>query len=128
MTGGAVILTPTVGATTRRPRNVSTRTTRMTPTYGTGTFTNRPADSPMRSLLGLAVVKAVEEVDVALVAVEAMDKAVEDSNAMAAFRAVTESKAVDAATIMIKQVTVAKVITTKTKAHIIEPPSQGSYY
>ena len=94
----------------------------MAPTYDTETFTNRPADSPTRSPLGLAVVKAVEEVDAALVAAEAVDKAVEDSRAVTAFRAVTDSKAVDAATMMITTVAVALFITTETKAHIMEAP------
>ena len=94
----------------------------MAPTYDTETFTNRPADSPTRSPLGLAVVKAVEEVDAALVAAEAVDKAVEDSRAVTAFRAVTDSKAVDAATLMTTTVVVAKIITTEIKAHIMEDP------
>ena len=37
----------------------------MAPTCGTGTSTNRPADSPTRSPLELAVVKAAEEVEAA---------------------------------------------------------------
>ena len=91
----------------------------MAPTCGTGTFTNRPADSPARSLLGMAVAKAVEEVDAAFVAAEA----VEGSKVVAAFRrAVADSKAVDAATIMIAMVAVARVITTEIKAHIMEAP------
>ena len=59
-TDGAVISIPTADVMTRRPCNVSTRTTRMASTYGTGVFTNWPADSLTRSPLGLAVVKAVE--------------------------------------------------------------------
>ena len=114
--GGAVILTPTSDVTTRRPRNVSTRTTRMAPTYGTGTFANWPADSLTRSPLGLAVVKGMEEVDAALIATKAMDEAVEDFKAVAAFRAM------DAATTMTTMVAVAKVITTEIKAHIMEAP------
>ena len=55
----------------------------------------------MRYLLGLVVVKAVEEVDAALVAAKAVTEAVEGSKAVAAFRAVADFKAVNAATIMI---------------------------
>ena len=109
MTGGAVILTPTVGATTRRPRNTSTGTTRIAPTSSTGTFTSRPADSPARSPLGL---------DTALVAAEA----VVDTKAVAAFRAMTAPKDVDAATVMTTMVAVAKVITTEMKAHTTGAP------
>ena len=76
----------------------------------------------MRYLLGLVVVKAVEEVDAALVAAEAVTEAVEGSKAVAAFRAVADFKAVNAATIMITTVAVAKVITTDIKAHIMEAP------
>ena len=64
---GAVISILTAGVTTRRPRNVSTTTTRMVPVCSTGTSTNQPADSPAHSQLGLAV------------AAEAVDEAVEDS-------------------------------------------------
>ena len=53
------------------------------------TSTNQPADSPARSPLELAVVKVAEEVDLALVAAEAVDEAVEDSKAVATFRAVS---------------------------------------
>ena len=100
--GGDVISIPTADVTTQRPRNVSTRTTDMALMYGTMPFTNRPgtADSPTHSPLGLVVVKAVEEVDVALVAAEAVDEAVEDSKVVVAFRVVADSKAVGAATIM----------------------------
>ena len=122
MTGGTVILTTTASVTTQRPCNVSTRTTHMALTYDTGTFVNRPSDSSTRSPLGLAMVKAVEEGDAALVAAEAVDEAVVDSKAVAAFRAVANSKAVDAATIMIAMVAVARVITTEIKAHIMEAP------
>ena len=62
------------------------------------------------------------EVDAALVTVEAMDEAVEDFKAVTTFRAVADSKAVDAATIMTTTVAVAKVITTEIKAHIMEAP------
>ena len=82
----------------------------MAPMCGTGTFTSRPADSPTRSPLGLAVVKAVEEVNATLVAAEAVGKAEVDSKAVAGFGAVTDSKAVDVATIMITTVVVAKVL------------------
>ena len=122
MTGGAVSLTPIASVATRRPRNVSMRTTCMAPTYGNGTFTNRPADSPVDYPLGLVVAKAVEEVDAALVLAEAVDEAVVDSRAVAAFRTVADSKAVDAATVMITTVAVAKVITTEIRAHLMEAP------
>ena len=75
-----------------------------------------------RSLLRLAVAKAVEEMDATLVAAEAVDEASEGSKAVAAFRAVAGSKAVDAATIMTTTVAVAKVITAEIKAHIMEAP------
>ena len=121
MIDGAVILILTANVMAQRLRNVSTKTTRMAPTYGTGSFMNRTADSPMRSPLGLAVVKTVKEVDAALA--EAVDEAVEGSKVVAAFRrAVADSKAVDAATKMITTVVVAKVITTEIKAHIMEAP------
>ena len=64
------------------------------------------------------MVKVVEEVDAALVADEAVDEAVEDSKAVAAFRAV----AVDAATIMKTTVAMVKVNTTEIKARIMEAP------
>ena len=117
-TGGAAISTPTAGTMTRRPRNVSTRTMRMAPTYGTRTSTNQPADSPTRSLLELAVAKAMEEADAALAVAEAVDEAVEDSKAVAAFRAV----AVDEATTTTTMVAVVKVTTTEIKAPIMEAP------
>ena len=86
-TGRVVISIPTADVTTQRPCNVSTRTTNMAPTYGTGTFTNRPVDSPTRSLLGLAMVKIIEEANTklnpALVAVEAVSKVVADIRAVA---------------------------------------------
>ena len=47
------------------------------------------------------MVKAVGEVDAALVTVEAMDEAVEDFKAVTTFRAVADSKAGDVATTMI---------------------------
>ena len=53
---------------------------------------------------------------------EAVDKALEDSKAVAAFRSPWDSKAANAATIMIPTVAVAKVITTEIKAHIVEAP------
>ena len=93
----------------------------MAQTCGTGTFTNRPADSPTCSPLGLVVVKVVEEVDVALVAAEAVDEAVEDFKAVATFRAV----AVDAATTMTTTVAVVKVTTTEIKARIMEAPHKN---
>ena len=75
-TGGAVISTRTADIMTRRPRNVSTRTTHMDPTSGTGTSTNRLADSPTRSPWGLAMAEVVEEADSASVSAEAVDEAV----------------------------------------------------
>ena len=117
-TGRVVISIPTADVTTQRPCNVSTRTTNMAPTYGTGTFTKRPEDSPTRSPLGLVVVKVMEEVDAALVTAEAVDEAAEDSKAVAAFRVV----AVDAATVMTTTVAVVKVTTTEIKARIVEAP------
>ena len=72
------------------------------------------------------MVKAVEEVDAALVAAEAVNKAVVDSKAvaafrdMAAFRDVTGSKAVDATKTVITAVAVAKVIATEIKVHSME--------
>ena len=89
---------------------------------GTRTSTNQPADSPTRSQLGLVVVKAMEEVDAALVPAEAVDEAAEDSRAVAASGSVADSKFVDAATAMTTPVAVAKVITTAIKAHIMEAP------
>ena len=130
MIDGAVILILTANVMAQRLRNVSTKTTRMAPTYGTGSFMNRTADSPMRSPLGLAAVKAVEEadikvglsVDAALIAAEAVDEAVVDSKAITASRAVAGSKVVDAATTIITAVAVAKIITTEIKVHIMEAP------
>ena len=121
MIDGAVILILTANVMAQRLRNVSTKTTRMAPTYGTGSFMNRTADSPMRSPLGLAVVKTVKEVDAALA--EAVDEAVEGSKVVAAFRrAVADSKAVDAATVMTTTVAVDKVMTMTIKAHTMVAP------
>ena len=79
--------------------------------------------------------KAVEEADskmeVALVAAEAVDKAVVDTKDVAASKAVdaatvmttmVASKAVDAATVMATMVAVVKVITMEIKARIMEAP------
>ena len=57
-----------------------------------------------------------------MVTAKAMDEAVKDFKAVTTFRAVADSKAVDAATIMTTTVAVAKVITTEIKAHIMEAP------
>ena len=64
----------------------------------------------------------MEEVDAALLATKAVDKAVVDFKAVTAFMAVTGSKAMVAATTMITAVVVAKVITAEIKLHIMEVP------
>ena len=87
----------------------------------------------MRSPLGLAAVKAVEEadikvglsVDAALITAEAVDESVVDSKAVTAFRAVAASKAVDTATVVTTTVAVAKVITMEIKAHTMVAPRKN---
>ena len=119
--GGAAFSTLTADVMTLRPYSASTRTMHMVPTSGTRTSTNRLANSPTRSLLGLAVAKAVEEAetkaDVALVAAKAVDEAV------------SASKAVDGATAMATMVVVSKVSTTYgNQGSHCRGPSQESYY
>ena len=123
MTGGAVILTPTANATTRRPCNVSIRTACMAPMSGKGTSTSWPTDNPTCSPLDLAGVKVVEEentkVDAALVTVEAVDEVVVDIRAVSAFRAV------DAATVAATTVDVAKATTMETSARTMAEPHKS---